>query len=155
MLATGSVANITDFVVGIDDLDVVSGVLAALGAETVTTSAGAADSITLADNDVQYVSTTGAAANLTTAGTATLALADLTAGTLTNLAAYLEERFAASGTAGDDAVFVLNYTAAGSTTSYVYEFVNGGADATITAGELSLIGVVTRDAVLTTGDAIA
>ena len=155
VLATGSVANITDFVVGIDGLDVVSGVLAALGAETVTTSAGAADSITLADNDVQYVSTTGAAANLTTAGTAALALADLNAGTLTNLAAYLEERFAASGTAGDDAVFVLNYTAAGSTTSYVYEFVNGGADATITAGELSLIGVVTRDAVLTTGDAIA
>jgi Ca2+-binding RTX toxin-like protein len=155
LLTTGSVANITDFVVGSDDLDVVTGVLAALGTETVTTSAGAADSITLADNDVQYVSTTGAAANLTTAGTATLALADLTAGTLTNLATYLEERFEASGTAAHDAVFVINYTATGSTKSYVYEFVNGGADTTITAAELSLIAVVTRDAVLTTGDVIA
>jgi Ca2+-binding RTX toxin-like protein len=156
VLVTGSVATVSDFVSATDDLDVAAGVLGAVVEVAPVTTAGAADSITLADNNVVYVSTTGAAANLTTGGTATLAVADLTATTLTNVAAYLEERFAASGTAGHDAVFVLNYTASGSTTSYVYEFINGGADATITASELALIGVVSRGAtVLTTGDVIA
>jgi Ca2+-binding RTX toxin-like protein len=156
VLATGSVATVSDFVSATDDLDVATGVLGAVVEVAPVTSAGAANSITLADNNVVYVSTTGAAANLTTGGTATLVLADFTAATLTNVAAYLEERFAASGTAGHDAVFVLNYTTSGSTTSYAYEFVNGAADATITADELSLIGVVSRGAaVLTTGDVIA
>jgi Ca2+-binding RTX toxin-like protein len=155
VLASGSVDVISDFVVGTDHLDVVTGVLATLGTEVVTTSAGAANSITLGVDDVHYVSTTGAAANLTTAGTATLAAADFTAATLTNVAAYLEERFAASGGAGDEAVFVINYTASGSTTSYMYEFINGGADANITAAELSLVAVVGRSAALTTGDVIA
>lgn len=155
VLATGGIDTVTDFVSGLDDLDAVTGILAALGAEVVTTSAGAANSITLADNDVHYVSTTGAAANLTSGGTATLAVADFTASTLTNVAAYLEERFAASGVATDDAIFVLNHTATGSGTSYVYEFVNAGADTTITAAELVLVAIVTRDVVLTAGDIIA
>jgi len=104
---------------------------------------------------VYYVSTNGAAANLTTAGTATLNVADLTATTLTNLAAYLEEQFVGTTTAGDDAVIILNWTAGGNVTTYMYEYLEAGAT-TILAAELTLLGVVTHaaDAVLVATDVI-
>jgi hypothetical protein len=99
----------------------------------------------------------GAAANLTTGGTKTLSTADLTATTLTNLAAYLGERFNAdtSGSSSSNSILVINWTASGSRSSYVYEFVNNTVDDAIQAGELTLIGIVDRGSkVLAVGDVI-
>jgi hypothetical protein len=86
------------------------------------------------------ISTTGAAANLTTAGTATVSdFTDLTA-----VATYLSERF--TGAANDEAVFVINYTGGANDTSFVYTFIESGAAVTITAAELALVGIVTHTA---------
>lgn len=158
--------TVTDFVVGIDDISVTSGAISALirplsaiGTETATTSAGVTNNIEIADNDVHYVSVDGQAGALTTGGTATLTSADLTASTLTNLAAYLDERFTnavATGASGDvDAIMVVNWTAPSSTTSYVYEFTENAASVNISASELALLGVIERSsAILTIGDVI-
>ncbi|MCS6954620.1 MAG: hypothetical protein NZM33_17420, partial [Bryobacteraceae bacterium] len=149
------VDRIMDFVSGTDDIDVTNGLLTAVVAETVVTAAGGANSITLADNDVYYISMNGAAANLTTGGTATLSASDLTAATLSALAAYLDERFVTSGNNGDDAIFVINWTAGGSTKSYIYEFTEANGNNTIEAAELVLVGIVERGTtVLTTGDIV-
>ncbi len=160
--ATNGVDTITDFLVGTDDLKVATGqsgetaMLGAVNEVAPITAAGAANSVTFADNSAYYVSFNGAAANLTTAGTATLSVADLTATTLTALAAYLDERFASSATNGDDVVLAVNWTAGGSTTTYIYEHVEADATATIVAAELTLVGIVSRGTtILTTGDFIA
>jgi recombinational DNA repair protein RecR len=94
----------------------------------------------------------GAAANLTTLGDATLSGSDMTAATLTNLATYLSERFTA--TANDDVVFAINWTAGGSTTTYIYDFTQSlTVNSTIEATELTLVGVVDRGATaLVAGD---
>jgi hypothetical protein len=154
--ASNGVDSITDFVVGTDDLRITGNVLAAVTEIAPITAAGAADSVTFADNNVLYVSMNGAAANLTTGGTATLSSADLTATTLTNLAAYLDERFATSANNTDDVLLVINWTAGGSTSTYLYEHIEANANATIQAAELTLLGVVTRGSTtpLTTGDVI-
>ena len=158
--------TVTDFVSGIDDIGVsdlaitaLIRPLSAIGTETATTSAGATNSIEIADDDVHYVSVNGQAGALTTGGTATLTSADLTASTLTNLAAYLDERFTkavATGASGDvDAIMVVNWTAPSSTTSYVYEFTENAASVNISASELALLGVIERSsAILTIGDVI-
>jgi S-layer protein len=149
------VDRILDFVSGTDDIDVTNGLLAAVDNNVVTTTAGNANSIIIADNDVHYISMNGAAANLTTGGNATLSASDLTATTLTNLAAYLDERFVTANSAGNDAIFVINWTAGGSTTSYIYEFTDAGGNDTIEAAELALVGIVSRgDTVLTIGDIV-
>lgn len=153
--ASNGVDTITGFVVGTDDLSITGNVLAAVIEIAPITAAAAANSVAMADNSVYYVSMNGAAANLTTAGVATLAGADLTAGTLTNLATYLDERFVATGVNTNDALLVINWTAGGSTTTYVYEHVEANANATIEAAELTLIGIVDRGTtILTTGDVI-
>ena len=157
--------TITDFESSVDDISVTSSAmdglepLSAIGTETATTSAGATNGIEIADNDVHYVSVNGQAGALTTGGTATLTFADLTASTLTNLAAYLDERFTnavATGTTGAvDAIIVVNWTAPSSTTSYVYEFTENAASVNISASELALLGVIERSsAILTIGDVI-
>jgi hypothetical protein len=158
--------TVTDFVSGVDDISVTSSTIAiarrplsAIGTETATTSAGATNSIEIADNDVHYVSVNGQAGALTIDGTAILTSADLTASTLTNLAAYLDERFnnaVATGASGDvDAIMVVNWTAPSSTTSYVYEFTENAASVNISASELALLGVIERSsAILTIGDVI-
>jgi hypothetical protein len=150
--------TVTDFVSGIDDISVTDGAMAVLkplfatGTESATTSAGATNSIEITDNDVHYVSVNGQAGALTTGGTATLTAADLTASTLTNLAAYLDERFTnavATGASGDvDAIMVVNWTAPSSTTSYVYEFTENAASVNISASELALLGIVERSNVI-------
>jgi Ca2+-binding RTX toxin-like protein len=154
--AANGIDTITDFVVGTDKLDLITtnAVVAAGGAVRTTTTAVAADALVLADNAIEYISMNGAAANLTTAGTATLTSTDLTATTLTNLATYLDEAIKTSGANGEDAIIVVNWTAGGSTTSYVYEFIEANANTTIQAAELTLLGVVTRDKVLAAGDVI-
>jgi hypothetical protein len=158
--------TVTDFVSGVDDISVTSSTMAiarrplsAIGTETATTSAGATNSIEIADNDVHYVSVNGQAGALATGGTATLTSADLTASTLTNLAAYLDERFTnavATGASGAvDAIFVINWTAPSSTTSHVYEFTENAASVNISASELALLGIIERSsAILTIGDVI-
>jgi hypothetical protein len=158
--------TVTDFVSGVDDISVTSSTMAiarrplsAIGTETATTSAGATNSIEIADNDVHYVSVNGQASALTTGGTATLTSADLTASTLTNLAAYLDERFTnavATGASGDvDAIMVVNWTAPSSTTSYVYEFTENAASVNISGSELALLGIIERSStILTIGDVI-
>lgn len=152
--ASNGVDTITGFVSGTDDLNVTTNAVLAAVVDVVVTTAGAGG-VVIADNTVAYVTMNGAAANLTTAGVATLSGADLTASTLTNLAAYLDERFDSSATNANDAVLVINWTAGSSTTSYVYEHVEANATAAIEAGELTLIGIVDRGAtVLTAGDVI-
>lgn len=160
--------TIKDFVSGTDDIDVTPGgalsaginaPLSAIGTETTVTAPGAANDLEITDNDVYYVSTNGTSGSLVSVSLTTISLADLTAGTLTNLAAYLDERFTNSnqtGSAGDvDAIIIVNWTEPGVNMSYVYEFVENANSTEIVAAELSLIGVVDRTAsVLTTGDVI-
>ena len=167
--ATNGRDTITDFVSGTDDLDVQTGNLLAglvevapiTSAQTAIALSGSLDQ----GNAAYYISANGAAGNLTNhvtigggglAGTETLSTSDLTEDTLTDVAAYLGEYFSGNSAANaNEAVIALNWTAGGSTQSYVYEFVNDGVANTLQAGELSLIGVVERgEEVLTTGDFI-
>lgn len=152
--ATNGTDTIMDFVSGTDDLDVqTGGLLGGLTEQGPITAAGGLNSVTFTDQDAYYVSANGAAANLTTGGTATLTTSDLTADTLTNVAAYLDELFVTSSVNTDEVVMALNWTAGGSTKTYVYEHVEANTNATIEAAELSLVGIVERgDTVLTTGD---
>jgi RTX calcium-binding nonapeptide repeat (4 copies) len=153
--ALNGVDTITDFVVGTDKLNVTTNTVLAAATE-VAPYTGAANNtqVTVTDNNVFYVSMNGAAGNLFQGGTLTLSTADMTAATLTNLAGYLDEKFNGSTNNTDDAVFVINWTAGGSSTSYVYEYIENGGAPAFTANELTLIGVVSRGATtpLTTGD---
>ena len=153
--------TITDFVSGTDRLDITgltaNRPLPAIGTPTATTSAGAMNSIEIADNDVHYVSVNGQAGNLTTNGTATLNFSDLTASTLTNLAAYLDERFtnAVDRTAGDDAIFAINWIDPSLNMSYLYEFTENNNSANVAASELSILAIINRtNTALTLGDII-
>jgi Ca2+-binding RTX toxin-like protein len=146
--ASNGVDTITDFVAGIDKLND----SVARGTDMTINAAAVKGAMT--DASVYYISMNGAAANLTTAGIATLSAADMTASSLTNLAAYLDERFTTvSGT--DDSTLVINWTAGGSTTSYVYNYVAAGGNTTVEATELTLLGVVTHGtSVLAAGDVL-
>lgn len=153
--ASNGTDTITDFVSGTDDLNVGTNVVGTLAEVAPITSAGATNSVTLVDDSAYYISTNGAAGNLTTGGTATLTTADLSKTTLTEVAAYLDERIVTSGTDAQDTVFALNWTAGGSTQTYIYEHIEANNNNTIEAAELSLIGIVERgETVLTTGDFI-
>jgi Ca2+-binding RTX toxin-like protein len=153
--ASNGVDTITDFTPGTDDIKVAtSGPLGGLGTERTTT--GGAGAIALGDHGIEYISINGAAANLTTGGTAALALSDLTATTLTNLAAYLDERFTAPNSAAQDCIFVINWTASG-TDAYIYEHVDAGSTS-VDAGELTLLAIVDHGLTTTpmvAGDTIA
>ena len=156
------VDTITDFVSGTDRLHIAGGQLSPLSAileRTPITSAGAMNSIEIADNAVHYVSVNGQAESLTTGGSAVLALNDLTAPVLTKLAAYLDERFTnAVGTGASgavDAVFVINWTGSSDRVSYLYEFIENAASVNVSASELALLAVVERtNALLTSGDLV-
>ena len=152
--------TITDFVVGTDTINTQAAIGstalldAAVGAG-VTIAAAQAGNVVLVNNQAYYVSMNGAAANLTTGGTATLTTADLTATTLTNVATYLDEQFNAANAADEEAIIVVNWTAGGSTKSYIYDFVDAGGDAAVDAAELTLIGVVERGTtVMAIGDLV-
>lgn len=159
--AGGGVDRITDFtrsqndVISVTTLVTLNG---AFGGQAPVTAAGAANSFVLAAADeVAFFSFNGAAGNFTTGGVATLTTADLTATTLTALAAYLDERIDTGNVNGDDALLVVNWTAGGSTQSYLYRYVEGNANAaSLAATELALVGIVDRGtSVLTTGDIVA
>lgn len=142
---TEGVDSITDFVVGTDKINV---------AQTISdaTITAAAAQGALSDAKSYYISTNGAAANLTTGGSATLNVADLTATTLTNLAAYLSERFVPA--AGANSILAINWTAGANNTTYLYDITDDGGATSVAAAELTLIGVVTRAAgtVMVAGD---
>jgi Ca2+-binding RTX toxin-like protein len=156
--ASGGVDTITDFTPGTDDIKVATttgadaALIAALDGTVRTTTVGNAN-VVLADNDIEYISINGAVGNLDDAGTLSLTESDLTATTLTNFAAYIDERFNASGTQNHDALFVVNWTASG-TNAYIYQFVNtSGADAAMTGVEFTHVATV--DHGLTTTPLIA
>lgn len=160
------VDTITDFVSGTDRISVTGDGIALairplvfIGTETATTSAGATNSIEIADNNVHYVSVNGQAGGLTTGGSAVLTLNDLTAPSLTNLAAYLDERFTNAldtGAAGAvDAVLIINWTGSLDQISYLYEFIENAISPNIEASELRLLAIAERtNAVLTIGDVV-
>lgn len=147
--ATNGIDTITGFETGSDLLDVGTNVSAVTVEVEITSAQAAVDIFT--NNDVFYITTDGTAASVTTSGTATLTLANLTASTLTAVAAFLEEQFDSTTTDGDQAIFVINFEGGN---SFIYNFVEAGADAAIAAAELTLLGVVTADAALSTGDLI-
>lgn len=119
------------------------------GGEVSITSAAAQGAI-VTDRTYVISQTVGTAAALTTGGTATLAAADYTATTLTNVATYLSERFTGDNdTLADEfAVIFLN----NGTTTYAYTYSDSTtANTTIDAGELALVGVFTGS-ILNAGD---
>jgi hypothetical protein len=140
-------ANGTDTLTGFGTTDRLN--IAGLGAGSMTTLtaviSSAAAQQAVADNTAYIINTSGAAANLTTAGTATVS--DWT--TLSQVAAYLAERFSLAG-GDDEAVFVVNVT--GTSTSYVYSMVD--ANNTLAAADLALVGVITRDAAIDTANVV-
>ena len=110
------------------------------GGEVQITGAAAQGAIT---TDRTYVieQAVGSAGALTTGGTATIT--DFT--NLTQVAAYLAERFTYSGAGTDTAMIFLN----NGTNTYAYYLSNG--DAGIAAGEINLVGVF-NGVVLNAGD---
>lgn len=123
--------------------------VAADGGEVPVTAALAAGAAAALTSDRTYVitQTLGTAASLKTGGIATLAAADFTAATLTNLATFLSEAYANDAGNTDTATFVIN----NGTNTYVYAFnaaSGAGASTAIVAAELTLIGVVNSYAVV-------
>ncbi len=131
-----------------DDLNVVAMTAGAITAGTLISSASAAVNTADRKDFLQVINTDGTAASVTTGGSKTLAAADLTAGTLTNVAAFIAERFTgnSSTTDADTGVYVINWTASGSTTTYVYQWDNDTTANVTQAGELALVGIVNRGA---------
>ena len=74
---------------------------------------------------------------------------------MTNLATYLDEQFVGVNNAGGaDAILYLNWSA-GSTTTYMYEYVSSAGDTNVDAAELTYLGSIERGTtILTTGDSI-
>jgi hypothetical protein len=144
LLTASGIDTITNFVTGTDKIDVTE----ALGAQLMTGIAGnstiataqAAGATAMTDTNVIYITTDGTAASLTTSGTETLAAADYTATTLTNVAAFLDEQFTTNNNGGDENIIVLNDTTGGN--AYVYNFVDGGTNTTVDAAELTLLATV-------------
>ncbi len=135
-------ANGTDTIVGFGSTDTLNvgllgdGTTTATGLTTVTTAAAQG---ALTDDTVAIITTDGTAANLTTAGTATMALADLTAGTLTNVAAYLSERYTTTNDADQENVIAINF----GSNAYIYHVDTLAAGSTaIAAGEITLIATI-------------
>ncbi len=99
----------------------------------------------MTNHSVYVASVAGLATDLTTGGSIHLTATDLTATTLTNVAALLGERFSVA--ADQNAIFVLNSTIANAVgNAYVYSFHNGG-DTTLSAGDMTLVGVLTTASV--------
>ena len=138
-LIANGLDTITGFVSASDLLNVAALGDGSTGAgSTALTAAGVAQA--LVDDEAIVISANGAAANLTTGGTATVSdFTDLTA-----VAAYLSERFTSA--ANGEGVIVINYTGGANDTSFVYTYIESGAATTLTAAELALVGIVTHTA---------
>lgn len=116
------------------------------GGEVQVTGAAAQAALT---DDRTYVieQAVGTAGSLTTGGSATLVTADFTATTLTNVAAFLAERYTTTNDTNTQALFVLN----NGTNTYMYAHSSTANGTTIDAAELVLVGVI-NGAVLNAGD---
>jgi hypothetical protein len=141
----GAATNGTDTITGFTATDTFR--VAALGDGT--TGAGlaaitaAAAQGALTDDRSIIISANGTAANLTTGGTATLSTADFTATTLTNVAAYLSERFTITAGAQEN-VIVFNDTTAGQNLTYIYDLNDAAGNTAIDAAELTLVGIISN-----------
>jgi len=125
------------------------GLLWAIGAITAgTLLSSAGDAVTTANrtNFLQVFNTNGTAASIVTGNALTLSLADFTAATLTNVAAFIAAKFTgnSSATGTDTGIYVFNHTATGSTTSYVYQWDNDTTANVTQAAELVLVGTISR-----------
>lgn len=143
---TNGADTITNFTGATDKLNVVAMTVAAITAGTLLSSAGSA--VTTADRKdyLQVFNTDGTAASIVTGSALTLSLADFTAGTLTNVAAFIAAKFtgSSSATGTDTGIYVFNHTATGSTTSYVYQWDNDASANVTQAAELTLVGTISR-----------
>ncbi|MDD2545382.1 MAG: DUF4214 domain-containing protein [Burkholderiaceae bacterium] len=105
-------------------------------AEVQITAAGVQQSLT-SQNTYVIEQALGGPGSLTTGSTKTLVAADFTAATLTNLAAFLSERFTGPAASQTDAL-VLN----DGTNSYIYALNGNSANSTIDTNEIFLTGVI-------------
>ena len=152
LVDTNGSDTIIGFATTSDKLDFsnITGVSAITGsADNNVTTAAAADSVSFATDNTNVITTTGLAADITTAGTAVIT--DFT--NATQVAAYLEELidFDANANTSEVGIFVLADETGGS--SYVwYANDNGDTDNTdLTAADLTLFATVS-DALVAQGD---
>ena len=131
--------RITNFNSAVDTINVESLFAANLVSAAQTSITAAAAQGALTDARSLVISATGAAANLTTGGTATIT--DFT--NLTQVAAYLSERLTVTGSNNRD-VIVFNQTSGANDTSYVYVLSNSANNTTIDNADLGLVGIITH-----------
>jgi len=149
---------ITGFATTSDKLDFNTAIAGTTGTFVTVTSASPGAVVATANlkDFVDIITTSGS--TLKTAGSTTLATADLTAATLTNVAAYIAEYWTGSSsiTDTDTGIFVINSTITGATSgnSYVYQWDNDTTANVTQAGELLLIGTIVAGTVVS-GDLIA
>jgi Ca2+-binding RTX toxin-like protein len=146
--ATNGLDLITDFTTASDTLSFrFVDTAIAVGGTAVASAAQQA----MTNHSVYVAPIAGLAADLTTGSSITLIATDLTATTLTNVAALLGERYSVAS--NQNAIFILNSTITNASgNAYVYSFHNG-SDTTLDAGDLVLIGLLTT-AVVAVGDCI-
>jgi hypothetical protein len=142
-LSTQLTANGVDTIVGFGATDLIN--VAALGdggtPSGLTAISGAAAAENLTTDRAIVISTTGAAANLTLGGTATVT--DFT--NMTQIAAYLSERFTSAIAGTQKNVIIINNTSGNNDTSYVYSLIDAGTQGTV-AAEIQLMGTITHTA---------
>lgn len=163
-----------DFVPGVDvlyKLNLTNDRMKKISGEYVIDKAGPRDSVTIQKDNIFYITTDGLAPilkegsglttpSLTIDGERYVGSGDFLpswiAPDLTNLAAYLDERFVGTTTPGDEALIVINYVLPVSTTSFVYEYkTNAAALNDIAPDELELVGIINRgDTLMQPGDII-
>jgi Ca2+-binding RTX toxin-like protein len=148
--------TITGFTVGTDSLTI-SAMTTGTGSEVaLVNSAGSAIATTNTKDYVRLITTDGTAASIVTSASATLAVADMTAATLTNLTAFLIEKYSGNSntTDADSGVYIINLNHSGDNTkSYMYQWDNDTTANKIQAAELTLVATITS-ADLGTGDSV-
>jgi hypothetical protein len=147
--ASGSQGSdtVASFTQGTDKLNVVAMAAGTITAATLISAAATVDS-TANRKDFLQAFTTADGATIKTGGSATIAAADLTASALTNVAAWIAERFTgnSSTATADTGIYVINWTASGTTKSYVYQWDNDTTANVVQAAELKLVGTIDRGA---------
>lgn len=144
---TSGVDTITGFKANEDELKVNN--LGGQGTVQNVNSAAAGGALDLSTNTVYLISASGDAASLTTGGSATLDLATQYTDT-SAVATFLAERYT-SITTGTEAVFLLQ-DSDDATITYIYALNDTGSTGTLEAGDITLVGTVTSDAAIVTGD---
>ena len=142
-------ANGADTITGWGSTDIINVALLGDGTTDAATSAAittaAAQDVLAGFDGSQVISTDGTAANLTTGGSAVVT--DWT--NMTQVAAYLSERFTHTTTTADlEQVFVINDTTTGQNKTYIINFDSlVTANTTIDANEICLVGTISNGGV--------